>query len=209
MHSNPTISNSDLIKQIIAQEWQQFQDTRNEGGRAQCQNDFPMFHDMRASQFLTWTHDLLYSYNHDLQEASAQHRNLITEKYAYMMQSTAPEIFKRDLQPYLPALTTERINQQERIIDTQITWACAFMQQYPRLGAGMRALTTAQDNAQTTSFETYLRGELSTYSQQTLDQYEQFVKQLVEQERNLTRECITNTVHFAGFATLEQAEHAQ
>ena len=79
----------DLVEEVIRREWDQFQRTENEGGRASCQGNWPMFHQMRASQFMTWPEDLLRSYLDDLDEANRVGRNLVTEKYARMMASTA------------------------------------------------------------------------------------------------------------------------
>ena len=45
---------TNLVESIIKLEWNQFQQTNNEGGRASCQGNWPMFHQMRASQFMTW-----------------------------------------------------------------------------------------------------------------------------------------------------------
>ena len=82
---------ANLVESIIKLEWNQFQQTNNEGGRASCQGNWPMFHQMRASQFMTWPEELLRSYRSDLQEADRVGRNLVTEKYGRMMQSTYPQ----------------------------------------------------------------------------------------------------------------------
>ena len=42
-----------MVETVIRLEWDQFQRTDNEGGRAACQGNWPMFHEMRLSQFLT------------------------------------------------------------------------------------------------------------------------------------------------------------
>ena len=41
-----------VIEEIIAEEWRQFQQVKNEGGRASCQDDWEEFHRQRESQFL-------------------------------------------------------------------------------------------------------------------------------------------------------------
>lgn len=198
-----------LVSQIINEEWNQFQHTNNEGGRANCQGNKPMFQIMRASQFDTWPQPLLESYLSDLQAADASGRNLVTEKYARMMASTDPETYARELAPYLPRISGARTAQQERIIVQQVAWARAFMQRWPKLGAAMRVLTTAQDTPEQTSFETYLRGELSTYSPRTLARYGCFVDDLARAGRNLTEETVGVTVRLAGFPGLDDAERAQ
>ena len=73
----------------------------------------------------------------------------------------------------------------------------------------MRVLRTAEDTAQSTSFETYLRGELGTYSERTMALYRRFVDDLLRKGRNLTEETIAHTVALAGFADLAEAEAAQ
>ena len=198
-----------LRERIVRHEWEQFQHTDNEGGRASCQGNWPMFHQMRLSQFLTWGGPLLASYEDDLTEADRVGRNLVTEKYARMMASTAPDEYRRSIEPYIPRLSEERIARQERIVAAQVAWAEDFRERYPRLGAAMRVLTTAEDTPEATSFETYLRGELGTYSDRTLGLYEGLVAAFTEQGRNLTEETVGHTVRLGGFADLAEAEAAQ
>lgn len=199
----------DLVEEVIRREWDQFQRTENEGGRASCQGNWPMFHQMRASQFMTWPEDLLRSYLDDLDEANRVGRNLVTEKYARMMASTAPDEYRERIEPFIPRLSDERIARQERVIDVQVAWARDFRGRYPKLGAAMRVLTTAEDTPEDTSFETYLRGELGTYSDRTMALYEAMVENLQAAGRNLTEQTVANTVRLGGFADLTEAEAAQ
>lgn len=89
---------SDLIDLVIDKEWKMFDRVQNEGGRASCQNDPATFRIMRASQFMTWPEDLLRSYLADLEHAERAGRNLLTEKYAFMMEYTLPA----GIQPHPP-----------------------------------------------------------------------------------------------------------
>lgn len=199
----------DLVEEVIRREWDQFQRTENEGGRASCQGNWPMFHQMRASQFMTWPEDLLRSYLDDLDEANRVGRNLVTEKYARMMASTAPDEYRERIEPFIPRLSDERVARQERVIAVQVAWARDFRGRYPKLGAAMRVLTTAEDTPEDTSFETYLRGELGTYSDRTMALYEAMVEDLQAAGRNLTEQTVANTVRLGGFADLEEAESTQ
>ncbi|MBM6695504.1 DUF4125 family protein [Bifidobacterium pullorum subsp. saeculare] len=199
----------DLVEEVIRREWDQFQRTENEGGRASCQGNWPMFHQMRASQFMTWPEDLLRSYLDDLDEANRVDRNLVTEKYARMMASTAPDEYRERIEPFIPRLSDERVARQEQVIAVQVAWARDFRGRYPKLGAAMRVLTTAEDTPEDTSFETYLRGELGTYSDRTMALYEAMVEDLQAAGRNLTEQTVANTVRLGGFADLEEAEAAQ
>lgn len=195
--------------QIVEHEWAQFQRVNNDGGRADCQGDWPTFHQMRISQFLTWPIPLLDSYAADLDDADATGRNLLTEKYARMMASTEPDRYAREIGPQLPVLDGARLARQEAVITVQVAWALAFRGEYPRLGQAMRVLRTAQDTLTETSFETYLRGELGTYSLATLGLYEDLVAATREAGQNLTEQTLTWTVVLAGFADLAEAEAAQ
>ncbi|WP_422114137.1 DUF4125 family protein [Gardnerella sp. DNF00622A] len=209
--SNPKTQNpktQNLAEEITKLEWQQFQLTQNEGGRANCQEDWQTFHIMRMSQFLTWPLDLQESYKKDLERADSNGRNLITEKYARMMESTAPEIFERTIKPYIKPISEPRKSEQEKIILTQVKWADDFRNRYTHLGLAMRVLKTSEDTEENTSFETYLRGELSTYSAETFAKYKAFIEDLTAKNLNLTQMIITNTVRMYGYDSLESAECA-
>ena len=198
-----------LAEEITKLEWDQFQLTENEGVRANCQGNWPTFRIMRMSQFLAWPLDLQKSYKQDLERANQIGRNLITEKYARMMESTAPEIFERTIKPYIKPILEPRKSAQEQIILAQVEWAADFRERYPHLGLAMRVLKTSEDTAENTSFETYLRGELSTYSDATFAKYQRFVNNLRAENRNLTQMIIANTVHMYGYDSLESAERAR
>ena len=78
----------DIIEKIVALEWKQFDRVKNEGGRADCQDDFQTFSIMRKSQYLAWTEELLHSLYQDLVDEEQKGWNLIMEKYARMMKSS-------------------------------------------------------------------------------------------------------------------------
>ncbi|MBB2955117.1 hypothetical protein FHX77_000497 [Bifidobacterium commune] len=199
----------DLLEKVVKHEWNQFQETDNEGGRAACQGNWPTFHQMRASQFMTWPQELLESYAGDLDEADRAGRNLVTEKYGRMMASTWPDEYRKTIEPYIPDHSHERLDQQEDVIAQQVLWADDFRTRYPKIGSGMRVLRTSEDTHESTSFETYLRGELGTYSDTTFDLYRSFIAGLAAEGRNLTEETIRNTVLVGGFASLDEAETLQ
>ena len=97
-----------LIEKIVELEWQQFQKVQNEGGRASCQDNRPTFNIMRTSQFLVWKMEILESYYQDLQDAESKGWNLLTEKYARMMESTAPVQYEQ-LKERLPKRSERRL----------------------------------------------------------------------------------------------------
>ena len=84
----------ELERQIVEKEWLMFQQVQGVNGRAACQDDWTTFLIMRLSQFEGWDTDVLESYFEDIVQAEAQERNLIMEKYAYMMEETDPKTWK-------------------------------------------------------------------------------------------------------------------
>ena len=197
--------NMDLIENIILKEWQQFDKVKNEGGRADCQDDYATFSLMRKSQYLTWNRELLESFYADLCNADKAGWNLIMEKYARMMESTNPEKYQ-ELKSTLPELSPERVTIQEEIIKIQVTWMEEFSKDYPKMSSNARNIHTKEDSAFNTSYETYLRGEISTYSEKTFLLYTNFIIQLMREERNLAFDTMENTAKLYGYESIDSAE---
>ncbi|WP_062303167.1 DUF4125 family protein [Demequina subtropica] len=195
-------------REVVALEWEQFQRVRGEDGRASCQDNPAEFEVQRLGQFMTWPMPLLDSYLADLADAERRGRNLLTEKYARMMEPVEPERYARELAPHLPVLDAGRIAAQERIVGRQVAWARDFHARYPALGSGMRVIATVEDTRDATSFETYLRGELGTYSDATLALYAALVEDLAATGQNLTWRTVAYTAILAGYEDLDAAEAA-
>lgn len=194
-----------IVEQIVEMEWEMFQNVRNTGGRAACQDDFETFDVMRKSQFLTWDLPLLESYWQDLQEGKAQGRNLVMEKYAYMMEATAPKEYEA-IATGLPKISEEKQAMVEQIVAIQVGWREEFAEKYPHLSGQARIIHTSEDTLYDISFETYLRGELKTYSMQTLVLYGRRIVAFVQEQKNMTEEIMRYTTAFYGYKTLEDAE---
>ena len=119
----------DIIEEIVREEWRQFQLINSQGGRASCQDDWAQFSIMRSSQFLTWPEPLLSSYARDLQQASLAGRNLIFNKYAYMMARTDPAGYER-VKHVLPEISQERKDYLERAVQIHVRWAEDFARSF-------------------------------------------------------------------------------
>ena len=65
---------------------------------------------------------------------------------------------------------------------------------------------TFEDTPYSTSFETYLRGEMGTYSDRTLELYGRFIVSYLQSGKNLTKDIMTNTALLYGYESLEKAE---
>ena len=85
----------ELMSEIIKLEWEMFSHVSNVGGPASCQMRPDTFKIMRKSQAATWSDELLASYLEDLKAATRDGRNIMTEKYARMMESTFPEEYRK------------------------------------------------------------------------------------------------------------------
>ena len=194
-----------LIDSIVEAEWNMFQATNNEGGRADCQNNWNTFQLMRKSQFMAWEEEMLESYLSDLKEGELKGRNLIAEKYARMMESTAPEEYE-NIKDRLPVIDKDRKAIAEQVIAIQVGWLEDFRKEYPKLSMQTRYIHTSEDTAWDTSAETYLRGELDTYSEQTFIMYCRYVIRLYQEGKNLNRMIVENTVRQYGYRSLEDAE---
>lgn len=159
----------ELIDEIVKLEWDSFKVLDNIGGRATCQNNPMYFKLMREAQFYTWDYDTLNSYLNDLNEAKKYGYNLLAVKYGFMEESVDP-IHYEMIKDGLPKLSSKQIALREEIVKIQ----CAAKLDYDKLHSdykNMRSNNTSSDNIHNASYETYLRGELSSYSEATMYKY--------------------------------------
>lgn len=194
-----------LIEEIIDYEWNEFQHVNNEGGRASCRDDRRNFEIARKSQFMSWNEEILESYMQDLIMSKDEGRNLLAEKYARMMENTVPEQFEK-LKDKLPEISDEKKNMIEEIIKIRIRWAEEFAKDYPYISGNGRSVHSCEDSIFGTSIETYLRGELETYSENTVKLYLKYVNQLEKEGRNQSRMIMEHTASLYGHNSLEDAE---
>ncbi len=199
------MNREEQIEKIVRMEWEAFDKVINEGGRASCQDDWVTFQIMRKSQYFTWPDALLADYLEDLTEAASQGRNLIAEKYAHMMRQTAPERYE-SLKAYLPVFSEQRKALMEQVIAIQVEWMEAFSEEYPYMSANARVIHSAEESEGETSYETYLRGELCTYSERTMYAYGRMIVQLCQTGQNLAKHIMEQTALLYGYDSLEDAE---
>lgn len=201
------MNREEMMELIIQREWLDFSSAPNEGGKAFCQQDPDTFFIMRRSQYMTWPDELLESWLADLQYAAQQGWNVMTEKYARMEESTAPERYAQ-ICHLLPERSDMHRAVTEQIVQIQVGWMEAFAAAYPRMAGRARNIHTAEDTFCATSYETYLRAELGTYSDATLKRYGQFVVSLFRAGENLARKIMENTARLYGYQDIDAAETA-
>ena len=196
-----------LVEDIVRREWAMFGKVHGLGGRAACQEDPETFAIMRRSQALTWPDEALESWRDDLETAERDGRNLLSEKYAWMMEDTFPQEFLRirDCLAAPDAVTLERINEMTA---THVQWKREAMELYPLLAGRGRILRTCDAGAWTgeTSFETYIRGEFMTYSARTVALLHGHTLRQRAEGINAALLTLEQQVRQYGYATLEEAE---
>lgn len=194
-----------MIEQIIQLEWEMFQNVKNKDGRANCQDDYETFYIMRSSQYKCYQPQVLESYLNDLITAKSIGRNLIMEKYARMMAYSHKEEYE-EIKNYLDPIDDQALEIIEQIIAIQLNWRKEFKRHYPKLIHLSRQSYTNDDTHDKTSFETYLRGELLTYSKQTLILYTQMIVDYFKCNINMISSIMSETVKAYGYDSLQDAE---
>lgn len=199
------MSDTELVEQIAGTEFEAFDKVKNEGGRASCQNDWPTFSVMRKSQYMTWNRTMLLQYLYDFNREYRKGHNLITEKYGRMMESTAPDRYE-EIKDNFPELSDEKKAVIEQIVGIQMEMMESFAEKHPNVAQNARSLHTYEDNIVNTSYETYLRGEISTYSDKMLQLYGMFVVQCASNNVNIAFKTIENSAKLYGYKNIEEFE---
>ena len=179
-----------IIEAILEIELQMFL-TVNPMPTSGCQDYPESFKLHRRAQFLPWSEEALGSYLEDLHEAEEHGDNLMRRKYARM-------------QGLLPA--TERSPVFEEIVRLKLDWQRAMFRSHPAVMSGARPLTEEDTHAQMTSFETYARGELETYSARTLELLHRDLLAMQVRGESLSEKVYNRMVRASGYASLAEAE---
>jgi hypothetical protein len=182
----------ELIEEILAIELDMFLSVRTIG-KANCQEHPKEFQRNRRAQFSAWSPKTLESYLDDLEAARDDENNLMTMKYARMANQ-------------IPCLNDDPFI--DKIVDIQRAWQADILEKYPYLMRGGRVLSSREDSIFRTSFETYLRGELETYSKETLHRLYEDMQRCQRDGINMN-EVIYNSLAISyGFSSAEEAESA-
>ena len=179
-----------LIQQIVDSELSMFLSVPADGEYS-CRQHPDSFRLHRSVQFSIWSEDTLSSYLHDLERAEKNKRNLMTVKYARMDDLIPRENFN----PLIDA-----------IADIQYRWQIEMFEQYPNVMAGARPLSEKDDTPSKTSFVTYLKGELETYSDSTLALLHRDLEALVKEGMNGSRMVYERLVREMGYSSLDEVE---
>lgn len=171
------------VNKIVETEWKMFKALKNTGKRASCQNNYPYFKLMRESQYLTFNDELLDSYLNDLKLACENNYNLLEIKYAFMEETVDPNHYQK-IKNRLPKLS----NFQQRLIFNISEVVLEMKEEYDKSPhAQMRDNSSLYDTYDNASYETYLKGELSSYSEKTLYLYARMLQEFSQNGQNIVK----------------------
>jgi hypothetical protein len=183
-----------IIEKILEKEWKYFSNLNNIGGRADCQDNREDFIIMRKSQWETFNEETLLSYLEDLNSKN----NPLFQKYAQMMKYNSPEEYEK-IKDILEKASEEKTDLINKIMFIYMEWEKEFFERYPIFSSMGRPLYSSEDNDIETSIETYLRGELLSYSEKTLKLYLNYVIDNKEKNINLAIKNMDNLARMQGF----------
>lgn len=199
------LARDELVAQVLLLEWAMFQSVPNVGGgRSACQEKRADFEIHRGGQFLSWSDAALRSYLTDLEEAQRAGENLLTLKYARMMETTSPEEYAK-IAHRLPPLAPEAAKWIEEIVEISLAWEEDLVRRYPHVLRRGRPIRRSADARNVTSVETYLRGELATCSVETLRLHAEHVRGLRKNGENGSERILDHVMRRNGYASLDEA----
>ena len=199
------MTKDELIKQIIDKEWPMFHNVNGED-RVDCQEDPTTFYNMRTAQFKVWDEASLESYDKDLDAAQAAGRNLVREKYIWMMEHTDKEAFQA-FKGELPEVSVEKDALVAEIWEIMLAQTEELRKQYPLLALGGRPLHAAEED-KWASIETYQTSELKTYSEETLKKLLAHIKDMQAKGDDFVYKIQENSVTCLGYKDMREAEIA-
>ena len=173
-------SSEELLHDIVSIELRMFL-TVQTSGPTTCQEQPETFKLMRRAGFHVLSTETLESYLQDLEEALDEDRNLITLKYAR-------------IDELIPCLNDNPII--GKIVEIEECWFKELEKKYP---------STFRNRADFAA-GIYLRSELETYSDRTLELYYKDVCKALAKDRNLTAERYTYLFKQIGYNSIDAME---
>ena len=146
-----------------------------------CQEQPDTFKLMRTGSFYVLSDETLESYLNDLQEALEENRNLVELKYAR-------------IDDLIPCLNSSPLIY--KIVDIESSWMKKLAAKYPLSFKGRTEYSAG----------VYLRSELETFSDKTLELYFKDISRAVEDGRNLTEERYTFIFQQIGYNSIDEME---
>ena len=178
-----TTDRAELLRRIVDLELRMFLAIQPSIPSA-CQEMPDTFRLTRRASFLVLSDETLRSYLRDLEEAMDEDQNLMELKYARM----------DDLVPQLNDSPTI-----DRIVEVEGRWMDELAERYPLTFRGRSDYAAG----------VYLRSELETYSDRTLDSYFRDVTVAMGAGRNLIEERYAFIFRESGYDSIDDVENEQ
>lgn len=182
-----------VLDKIVAYEWDMLQKTNSRQKHLECRNNKYTFHLMRKSQWAIYPLDIQAKYLRDIHLALQDGRNLMVEKYAYMMQDFVAEEFEA-IKDRLPSISPKKEELVKAILEQHFIWHDEAKRLLPKTME--RGRCSCQTISNEVSIFVYLKGELYTYSEDTLEGILNYNQSLVAQGKNGIVETLKNYVIF-------------
>jgi uncharacterized protein DUF4125 len=179
----------DIIDRILEIEKKMFLTVKSKE-EAPCQRDIESFLLHRRAQFTPWNSEVLFSYLHDLELAAQQGNNLMTLKYARMENK-------------IPILNTNP--SIDKIVVISRNWQKEMIEKFPSIMNGARSLDEEEYSGMV-SYLTYLKAELETYSDNTINLLCKLILSKKNQSINMSEEVYQHLVTEMGYESIADAE---
>jgi hypothetical protein len=179
---------NELLEHVLDMEWEMFAAVKS-AQPVSCQSSPDKFRAIRGSVFEMWSDEMLASYLIQLTVSKMQGRNLLTEKYA-RMDNLIPPLTES---PFL-----------DEIVEINELWQNELQKNFPALYKCCCRSTEQTGDGR--NFSVYLRSELETYGDNTLELYYAKIKHAYDQKRNLSIEALQHLIEKSGYKDLEHAE---
>lgn len=194
-----------LITDVVSNEWEMFTNTNNIGRRSSCQDQKGNFIASRAAYWNMFDEQVLSSYLKDLSNAKSNRINLAAQKYGYMMESTDPDYFKT-IKHLLAPVSNKKLKLVDSIMLIYMKWEESLISS--SLDNKNRVLYKQYDSKYNTSVETYMRGELTSYSEETLSLIlAQFLKNVSDGENPVKNYLLTLKNYEEGSKSTESCKN--
>ncbi|MDY6845131.1 MAG: DUF4125 family protein [Thermodesulfobacteriota bacterium] len=158
----------------------------------QFQEDREGFKLARKSVFELWSCETLKSYLNDLFNATRRGINVMTQKYARMDDLISP----LNENPVIDEIVAIESQWQEEVV---CKYPHIFRKHSPQYSG---------DTDNTLSFSLYLKAELETYSDNTLDLYYKDLQLAIQAKKNMIEERYTHIFQRLGYSSLEEANES-
>lgn len=178
-----------IINRIVEYEWEMFQRLTTTQRNLACRNNKYMFLLMRSSQWKVYPLSVQASYLNDIHQALLENRNLLFERYAYMMTLTG-YLIEDKVTKIIPIIEKEKEDLVDKIIKHHKFWYESVANKLPIATSAGRPIVYG--GVGEIDVFTYLKGELFTYSVNTLINILEAEKMMMSQNKNLVIEIYKN-----------------